>query len=47
METTKVGELDLEFDGCLFAMATVRLDDAPPQMYNGANLTAAFCNDEL
>jgi hypothetical protein len=45
--TTKVGEIDFEFDGCLFAMATVRLDGEMPEMYNGANLTAAFCNDEL
>jgi hypothetical protein len=45
--TTKVGEIDFEFDGCLFAEATVRLDGEMPEMYTAANLTAAFCDDEL
>jgi hypothetical protein len=45
--TTKVGEIDFEFDGCLFSMATVRLDGEMAEMYTAANLTAAFCDDEL
>jgi hypothetical protein len=45
--TTKVGEIDFEFDGCLFGMATVRLDGEMAEMYTAANLTAAFCGDEL
>ncbi len=45
--TTKVGEIDFEFDGCLFGMATVRLDGEMAEMYTAANLTAAFCDDEL
>jgi hypothetical protein len=45
--TTKVGEIDFEFDGCLFAMTTVRLDGEMAEMYTAQNLTAAFCDDEL
>jgi hypothetical protein len=45
--TTKVGEIDFEFDGCLFGMATVRLDGEMPEVYSAANLTATFCDDEL
>jgi len=45
VDTAKVGEIDFEFMGCLYAMATVRLDGAEPEMYTAANLTAAFCND--
>ena len=43
--TGKVGEIDFEFDGCLFGMATVRLDGEMAEMYTAANLTAAFCNE--
>ena len=45
--TTKVGEIDFEFDGCLFGMATVRLDGEMDAVYSAANLTATFCDDEL
>ena len=45
VETTKVGELDFEFMGCLHVMTTVRLTGEEPMMYEGRNLTAAFCND--
>ena len=43
--TGKVGEIDFEFVGCLFGMATVRLDGEMAQMFDAANLTAAFCNE--
>ena len=43
--TGKVGEIDFEFDGCLFGMATVRLDGEMAEMYTAANLTAAFCDE--
>jgi len=43
--TEKVGEIDFEFVGCLFGMATVRLDGEMAQMFDAANLTAAFCNE--
>jgi len=46
VESTKVGEIDFEFMGCLDAMATVRLDGEMPAMYTAANLTGAFCNVE-
>lgn len=45
--TEKVGEIDFDFDSCFEGMATVRLDGAAPAMYTAANLTAAFCNDQL
>lgn len=45
--TEKVGEIDFEFDGCLAGMAMVRLDGEAPAMYTAANLTAAFCDDQL
>lgn len=45
VETTKVGEIDFDFDGCLHVMATVRVDGADPQVYEGRNLTAAFCDE--
>ena len=46
--TTKAGEIDFEFpDGCLFSMATVRIDGQMDEIYSAANLTAAFCDDEL
>ncbi|NND57841.1 MAG: DUF4397 domain-containing protein [Xanthomonadales bacterium] len=35
------------FDSCFGGMATVRLDGEAPAMYTAANLTAAFCNDQL
>lgn len=47
VETVKIGEIDFEFMGCSTAMATVRLDNEAPEMYNAVNLTAAFCDDEL
>ena len=43
--TEKVGEIDFEFVGCLFGMATVRLDGEMAQMFDAANLTASFCNE--
>ena len=43
--TGKVGEIDFEFVGCLFGMATVRLDGEMAQMFDAANLTAAFCDE--
>jgi hypothetical protein len=43
--TEKIGEIDFEFDGCLDAMATVRLDGEMAEMYTAANLTAAFCSE--
>ena len=43
--TGKVGEIDFEFVGCLFGMATVRLDGEMAQMFDAANLTASFCNE--
>ena len=43
--TTKVGEIDFEFMGCLDVMTTVRLEGAEPQIFSGKNLTAAFCDD--
>ncbi|NCF62011.1 MAG: DUF4397 domain-containing protein [Gammaproteobacteria bacterium] len=44
--TTKIGEIDFEFVGCLFGMATVRMDGEMDAVYSSANLTAAFCDDE-
>lgn len=43
--TAKVGEIDFEFVGCLFGMATVRLDGETAQIFDAANLTASFCSD--
>lgn len=43
--TTKVGEIDFEFMGCLDVIATVRLDDSDPSVFTGKNLTAAFCDN--
>jgi len=43
--TTKVGEIDFEFVGCLAGMATVRMDGEMDQVYSAANLTAAFCSE--
>ena len=45
MVTEKIGEIDFEFDGCLDAMETVRLDGEMAEMYTAANLTAAFCSE--
>jgi len=45
VKTEKVGEIDFEFVGCLFGMATVRLDGEMAQMFDAANLTASFCNE--
>jgi hypothetical protein len=44
--TTKIGEIDFEFVGCLFGMATVRMDGEMDAVDSSANLTAAFCDDE-
>jgi hypothetical protein len=45
--TEKVGEIDFDFLSCLEGMATVRLDGEEAAMYTAANLTAAFCDDQL
>ena len=48
VETVKVGEIDFMFpEGCFFADATVRIDGQMDADFTAANLTAAFCNDEL
>ena len=45
VKTEKVGEIFFEFMGCLFGIATVRMDGEMDEIYSSANLTAAFCNE--